>query len=142
MQHCISPAESGMIALMPVDLTTATNIAKKANQLTHRVCEVANINSPSQVCPNYHLLSISILYISTINVNPSISLFVIRSFNSNNQHLFHILICSVVKVVLSGHAIAIECVSQIAKEFGKIRAKRLEVSAPFHCSLMQPAAVR
>ncbi len=65
MQHCISPTESGMVALMPVDLTTATNIAKKANQLTHRVCEVANINSPSQVCPNYHLLSI-LYYLSTI----------------------------------------------------------------------------
>jgi len=44
------------------------------------------------------------------------------------------------QVVLSGHAGAIERAVEQAKEFGAKRAVRLPVSAPFHCSLMQPAA--
>ena len=44
------------------------------------------------------------------------------------------------QVVLSGHAGAIERAIGLAKEMGAKRAVQLPVSAPFHCSLMQPAA--
>lgn len=46
------------------------------------------------------------------------------------------------QVVLSGHAEAIERVLQMAKDHGVKRAVRIQVSAPFHCSLMKPAAQR
>jgi [acyl-carrier-protein] S-malonyltransferase len=44
------------------------------------------------------------------------------------------------QVVLSGHAGAIERAIGLAKDMGAKRAIQLPVSAPFHCSLMQPAA--
>jgi [acyl-carrier-protein] S-malonyltransferase len=44
------------------------------------------------------------------------------------------------QVVISGHRAAIERTIAIAKEHGAKRAVLLPVSAPFHCSLMQPAA--
>ena len=44
------------------------------------------------------------------------------------------------QVVLSGHAGAIERAIGLAKGMGAKRAVQLPVSAPFHCSLMQPAA--
>ena len=44
------------------------------------------------------------------------------------------------QVVLSGHATAISRAVNKAPEFGARRAVALQVSAPFHCSLMQPAA--
>ena len=44
------------------------------------------------------------------------------------------------QVVLSGHATAISRAVDKASEFGARRAVALQVSAPFHCSLMQPAA--
>ena len=44
------------------------------------------------------------------------------------------------QVVLSGHAGAIERAIGLAKEHGIKRGIKLPVSAPFHCSLMQPAA--
>jgi [acyl-carrier-protein] S-malonyltransferase len=44
------------------------------------------------------------------------------------------------QVVLSGHAGAIERAIGMAREMGAKRAVQLPVSAPFHCSLMQPAA--
>ncbi len=44
------------------------------------------------------------------------------------------------QVVLSGHATAISRAVEKASEFGARRAVALQVSAPFHCSLMQPAA--
>ncbi|MDQ4086988.1 MAG: ACP S-malonyltransferase [Pseudomonadota bacterium] len=44
------------------------------------------------------------------------------------------------QVVISGHRGAIERALEIAKEKGAKRAILLPVSAPFHCSLMQPAA--
>ena len=44
------------------------------------------------------------------------------------------------QVVLSGHKSAIERAMKIAPEHGVRRAMPLPVSAPFHCSLMQPAA--
>ncbi|WP_265570302.1 ACP S-malonyltransferase [Sphingomicrobium nitratireducens] len=46
------------------------------------------------------------------------------------------------QVVLSGHADAIVRVIERAKDMGAKRAIGLPVSAPFHCSLMQPAADR
>jgi len=44
------------------------------------------------------------------------------------------------QVVVSGHRGAVERAVEIAKERGARRALLLPVSAPFHCSLMQPAA--
>lgn len=44
------------------------------------------------------------------------------------------------QVVLSGTKTAIERVQNMGKEFGVRRVAPLPVSAPFHCSLMQPAA--
>jgi len=46
------------------------------------------------------------------------------------------------QIVLSGSAKGIERAIEIAKEKGAKRAVPLAVSAPFHCSLMQPAAER
>ena len=46
------------------------------------------------------------------------------------------------QVVISGHAEAIERAIGLAKEHGIKRGIKLPVSAPFHCSLMQPAADR
>ncbi|MXO59110.1 ACP S-malonyltransferase [Altererythrobacter salegens] len=44
------------------------------------------------------------------------------------------------QVVISGHAGAIDRAVHMAKEFGIKRGVKLAVSAPFHSSLMQPAA--
>ncbi|MDB5665316.1 ACP S-malonyltransferase [Cypionkella sp.] len=44
------------------------------------------------------------------------------------------------QVVVSGHRAAVERALEIAKAKGAKRAMLLPVSAPFHCSLMQPAA--
>ena len=46
------------------------------------------------------------------------------------------------QVVISGSAAAIERAIGLAKEAGAKRSLALPVSAPFHCSLMQPAAER
>src|SRR6187431_345553 len=44
------------------------------------------------------------------------------------------------QVVVSGHKTAVERAVEIAKTKGAKRAMLLPVSAPFHCTLMQPAA--
>ena len=44
------------------------------------------------------------------------------------------------QVVISGHKAAIDRAIEIAREMGAKRAIALPVSAPFHCSLMRPAA--
>ncbi|MCK4868539.1 MAG: ACP S-malonyltransferase [Alphaproteobacteria bacterium] len=44
------------------------------------------------------------------------------------------------QVVVSGHTAAVERALEIARERGAKRALLLPVSAPFHCSLMAPAA--
>jgi [acyl-carrier-protein] S-malonyltransferase len=44
------------------------------------------------------------------------------------------------QVVISGHKNAVEQTIELAKDAGAKRAVLLPVSAPFHCSLMQPAA--
>ena len=44
------------------------------------------------------------------------------------------------QVVVSGHKAAVERAIELAKEKGARRSLLLPVSAPFHCSLMQPAA--
>ncbi|MEM1128937.1 MAG: ACP S-malonyltransferase [Pseudomonadota bacterium] len=44
------------------------------------------------------------------------------------------------QVVVSGHKSAVERAVSLAKEAGAKRAVMLPVSAPFHCTLMQPAA--
>lgn len=46
------------------------------------------------------------------------------------------------QVVISGHKAAVERAMALAKERGIRRALLLPVSAPFHCSLMHPAADR
>jgi [acyl-carrier-protein] S-malonyltransferase len=46
------------------------------------------------------------------------------------------------QVVVSGNTAAVERAIQLADERGAKRAKLLPVSAPFHCSLMQPAQDR
>ena len=46
------------------------------------------------------------------------------------------------QIVISGHKEAVERAAELAKEKGAKRALMLPVSAPFHCSLMQPAADR
>lgn len=46
------------------------------------------------------------------------------------------------QIVISGHAAAIDRALAMAKAKGAKRAVKLQVSAPFHCSLMQPAADR
>ncbi|TCD05368.1 [acyl-carrier-protein] S-malonyltransferase [Erythrobacteraceae bacterium CFH 75059] len=46
------------------------------------------------------------------------------------------------QVVVSGHADAVARVLEQAREHGVRRAVKLPVSAPFHCSLMEPAAKR
>ena len=46
------------------------------------------------------------------------------------------------QVVISGHLEAIERAIEFAKDHGIKRGIKLPVSAPFHCSLMQPAADR
>jgi [acyl-carrier-protein] S-malonyltransferase len=45
------------------------------------------------------------------------------------------------QVVISGHRIAVERAIALAKDLGAKRAVLLPVSAPFHCALMQDAAV-
>ena len=44
--------------------------------------------------------------------------------------------------VISGDAAAVERAVVLAKERGARRSVMLQVSAPFHCALMQPAAER
>jgi [acyl-carrier-protein] S-malonyltransferase len=44
------------------------------------------------------------------------------------------------QVVLSGHKAAVERAVELAKARGARRAVMLQVSAPFHCALMRPAA--
>jgi len=44
------------------------------------------------------------------------------------------------QVVISGHKNSVEQTIELAKDAGAKRAVLLPVSAPFHCSLMQPAA--
>lgn len=46
------------------------------------------------------------------------------------------------QVVVSGSKAGVEKAADLAKEMGARRALMLPVSAPFHCSLMQPAAER
>ncbi|MEN2494621.1 MAG: Malonyl CoA-acyl carrier protein transacylase [Hyphomicrobiaceae bacterium hypho_1] len=58
----------------------------------------------------------------------------------------HVGICEIAndndptQVVLSGTKAAIDRVADLSKSYGVRRAVVLPVSAPFHCSLMQPAA--
>src|ERR1017187_4586491 len=46
------------------------------------------------------------------------------------------------QVVISGHAGAVERAIKLATQRGAKKAVNLPVSAPFHCSLMQPAEDR
>ena len=46
------------------------------------------------------------------------------------------------QIVIAGHAEAVDRAVDKARGFGARRAVRLPVSAPFHCSLMAPAATR
>jgi [acyl-carrier-protein] S-malonyltransferase len=46
------------------------------------------------------------------------------------------------QTVISGEAPAVECAAALCKERGAKRVVMLQVSAPFHCALMQPAQDR
>ena len=46
------------------------------------------------------------------------------------------------QIVIAGHAAAVDAASKRLKERGAKRAVALQVSAPFHCALMAPAAER
>jgi [acyl-carrier-protein] S-malonyltransferase len=46
------------------------------------------------------------------------------------------------QIVISGHTAAIDRALPLAKAAGAKRAIKLQVSAPFHCSMMAPAAAR
>ena len=46
------------------------------------------------------------------------------------------------QVVIAGHRGAVERAVELAKQAGARKAVLLQVSAPFHCALMQPAADR
>lgn len=46
------------------------------------------------------------------------------------------------QTVVSGHADAVDRLIELARAQGAKRALRLSVSAPFHCPLMEPAAIR
>ena len=46
------------------------------------------------------------------------------------------------QTVISGHADAVERAMALARQRGAMKAIPLEVTAPFHCALMQPAADR
>ncbi len=46
------------------------------------------------------------------------------------------------QIVISGHVAAVDRAIPLAKTAGAKRAVKLNVSAPFHCSMMQPAADR
>ena len=46
------------------------------------------------------------------------------------------------QTVIAGHKSAVERAAELVKARGAKRALMLPVSAPFHCSLMQPAALR
>ena len=49
---------------------------------------------------------------------------------------------SLEQIVIAGHLVAVEEVSQLAIEAGAKKAVMLPVSAPFHCSLMKPAEIK
>lgn len=61
---------------------------------------------------------------------------------SENQVCSPANINSPEQIVISGHTAAVERATKLADERGAKRAKVLPVSAPFHCSLMQPAQDR
>lgn len=46
------------------------------------------------------------------------------------------------QIVIAGHTSAVDKAVELLKERGVRRVKKLNVSAPFHCELMQPAAER
>jgi len=62
------------------------------------------------------------------------------------DHVNQTLVCEIAndngggQIVLSGQVEAIQQVVDIASDFGARRAVQLPVSAPFHCSMMNPAA--
>jgi [acyl-carrier-protein] S-malonyltransferase len=61
---------------------------------------------------------------------------------SQNQVCSPANINSPEQIVISGNTAAVERATKLADERGAKRAKVLPVSAPFHCSLMQPAQDR
>ncbi len=54
MQEAVPQGQGGMVALMPVSVKLASEIANKAAQETGLVCEISNINSPKQVNLFFH----------------------------------------------------------------------------------------
>ncbi|MDC3091900.1 ACP S-malonyltransferase [Rickettsiales bacterium] len=90
MQEAVVSENTNMKAIIGLDINLVEEIINK--NISNRVCEIANDNSPGQV-------------------------------------------------VLSGHADQVEKISEICKAKGAKIAIDLNVSAPFHCSLMKPASI-
>ncbi|PRP78534.1 S-malonyltransferase [Planoprotostelium fungivorum] len=94
MQECIEPDQIAMAAFMPIDREKANVLARESQSSTGKICQIANINSPSQI-------------------------------------------------VLSGHVEAVEKAVQLGSESSlgfRCKSRRLNVSAPFHSSILKPAA--
>jgi len=91
MQEAIPPYSGVMYACTPLDFSKARSLSERASSLTNEVCDVASINTPTQV-------------------------------------------------VLSGTTKAVKKAIELGQSEGLRRAIRLEVSAPFHSRLMEPAA--
>ena len=60
--------------------------------------------------------------------------------NSKQQQVSLVIYNAPGQVVVSGHAAAVEKVMQAAKEKGAMKAVRLPISVPCHCSLLKGAA--
>jgi [acyl-carrier-protein] S-malonyltransferase len=62
-----------------------------------------------------------------------------KAFSPNNAVVSPANLNSPDQTVISGATAAVERVSELCKQAGAKRAITLQVSAPFHCALMQPA---
>jgi [acyl-carrier-protein] S-malonyltransferase len=62
-----------------------------------------------------------------------------RTFNTNTAVVSPANLNSLDQTVISGAAAAVERAADLCKQAGAKRAIMLQVSAPFHCALMQPA---
>lgn len=122
MQTAVPQGMGAMAALMPVSARDAEEICRLAAQQTQRVCQVANYNSSKQV-----------------------RVWLLQLLNHRKLNAYYRLITHDARpqIVISGDAQAVDAAIQIAKTEKKVRrAVLLDVSAPFHCTLMEPAALK
>lgn len=121
MQTAVPQGVGAMAALMPVSARDAEEICRLAAQQTQRVCQVANYNSSKQV-----------------------RAWLLRLLDHRKLNAYYQLITHDMRpqIVITGDAQAVDAAIQIAKTEKKVRrAVLLDVSAPFHCALMEPAAL-